>query len=324
MTHRMLVPLAVPLLMIAPTVGAWTARPSAQGATVQVTLLGTGNPRPNMERFGAAILVEAGPRRILIDAGRGATQRLWDIGQRAALTGIDAVFFTHLHSDHIVGLPDLWLTSGVFGRNTPLEVFGPPGTAEMTGHLEKAYEWDITTRANDEGFPVPARTLPGKNVRPGVVYDRDGVRVTAFAVDHGPPTPAYGYRVDFQGRSVAFSGDAKYYEPLAEHAKGVDVLVHEVVSPEVEARRAQTPDPEGIKRIIEHHATPEQAGQIFSKVKPRLAVYSHIVPSPTTAEDLVGPTRKTYGGPLAVGYDLMTIVIGDTVDVFPRRLMADK
>jgi ribonuclease Z len=296
----------------------------AQTPTLQVTLLGTGNPRPNMERFGPSILVEAGARRILIDAGRGATQRLWDLGQRALLTSIDAVFLTHLHSDHVVGLPDLWLTSGVFGRNTELQLIGPPGTAEMGGHLVQAFAWDITTRASDEGFHVAARTLAARNVQPGVVYDRDDLKVTAFAVDHGPPKPAYGYRVDYRGRSVAFSGDVKFYPPLAEHAKGVDVLVHEVVSPEVEMRRAQTPDPEGIKRIIDHHATPEQAGQIFSLVKPRLAVYSHIVPSPTTANDLIGPTRKTYGGPLAVGYDLMTIVIGDTVDVFPRPVMADK
>lgn len=317
-------PVAV-LALAAGTAAAVLPMPvGAQTPTLQVTLLGTGNPRPNMERFGASILVEAGGRRILIDAGRGATQRLWDIGQRALLTSIDAIFLTHLHSDHVVGLPDVWLTSGVFGRNTELQLIGPPGTAEMGGHLVQAFAWDITTRANDEGFHVAARTLAGKNVQPGVVYERDGLKVTAFVVDHGPPKPAYGYRVDFRGRSVAFSGDAKFYPPLAEHAKGVDVLVHEVVSPEVEMRRAQTPDPEGIKRIIDHHATPEQAGQIFSLVKPRLAVYSHIVPSPTTPPDLIGPTRKTYAGPLAVGYDLMTIVIGDTVDVFPRPVMADK
>jgi len=322
MRGRRLLPLAAiaAIVGIGPGVGA----PHAQAPVLQVTLLGTGNPRPSMERFGAATLVEAGPRRILIDAGRGVAQRLWEIGQRSALIGIDAVFFTHLHSDHVVGLPDLWLTSGVFGRSTPLEIVGPPGTADMAGNLNKAFAWDITTRAGDEGFPVPARTLPARDVQPGVVYERDGLRVTAFVVDHGPPTPAYGYRVDYQGRSVAFSGDVKYFEPLAEHAKGVDVLVHEVVSPEVETRRAQTPDPEGVKRIIDHHTTPEQAGRIFAMVKPRLAVYSHIVPTPTTPEDLIGPTRTTYGGPLAVGYDLMTIVVGDTVDVFPRRVLSDK
>jgi ribonuclease Z len=92
----------------------------------------------------------------------------------------------------------------------------------------------------------------------------------------------------------------------------------------VELKRAQVQGAHAIERVIAHHASPEQVGRLFTAAKPRLAVYSHIVPSPTTAEDLIGPTRKTYAGPLAVGYDLMTIVIGDTVDVFPRRTMADK
>lgn len=309
--------------------GALVAAPAAPAAqprgTLQVTLLGTGNPRPNMERFGPSILVEAGPRRIVIDAGRGSAQRLFEIGAREALVGVDALFLTHLHSDHVVGLPDLWLTSWVFGRTKALEVLGPPGTAEMSGHLQQAFQWDVDTRSKDEGFVVEGARLAARNVQPGVVFERDGLTVTAFAVDHGGViAPAYGYRVDYQGRSVAFSGDTRFFEPLVEHAKGVDVLVHEVISPEVEERRAQVQGPRAIERVIAHHASPEQVGTIFSRVKPRLGVYSHIVPSPTTAEDLVGPTRRTYDGPLAVGYDLMTIVIGDTVDVHPRKTLSDK
>ncbi len=305
---------------------AWAATPDAQeAARLQVTLLGTGNPRPSMERFGPSILVEAGGRRLLIDAGRGAAQRLFEIGARDTLTGVDAVFLTHLHSDHLVGLPDVWLTSWVFGRAKALEVVGPPGTAEMSRHLEQAFQWDVKVRSTNEGFPLEGVRLAARDAQPGVVFEQDGVRVTAFAVDHGGTlTPAYGYRVDYQGRSVVFSGDTRYFEPLAEHARGVDVLVHEVISPEVEMRRAQVQGAHAIERIISHHASPEQVGTLFTRVKPRLGVYSHIVPSPTTAEDLIAPTRKTYTGPLAVGYDLMTIVIGETVEVFPRPTLADK
>jgi ribonuclease Z len=294
-------------------------------ATLQVTLLGTGNPRPNLERFGPSILVEAGPRRVLIDAGRGAAQRLFEIGQRDLLTGVDTVFLTHLHSDHVVGLPDVWLTSWVFGRTKALVVVGPKGTAAMGHHLQEAFKWDLETRAKDEGYAASGAPLKARDVAPGVAYDADGLKVTAFDVDHGGViTPAYGYRVDYRGRSVVFSGDTRYFEPLGKIAAGVDVFVHEVVSPEVELKRAQVQGAHAIERVIAHHASPEQVGRLFTAARPRLAVYSHIVPSPTTAEDLIGPTRKTYGGPLAVGYDLMTIVIGDTVDVFPRRTMADK
>jgi len=296
-----------------------------QAGTLQVTLLGTGNPRPNLDRFGPSILVEAGPQKILVDAGRGSTQRLFQIAARDTLSTLDALFLTHLHSDHTVGLPDLWLTSWVFGRSKALAVIGPPGTAEMSGHLEQAYQWDIAMRSKDEGFPLEGVRLAARDVQPGLAYDRDGLRVTAFAVEHGGViTPAYGYRVDYQGRSVVFSGDTKYFEPIVDHARGADVLVHEVIDPEVEARRAQVQGPRAIERVISHHTSPEQAGTIFSRVRPRLAVYSHIVPSPTTAEDLIGQTRRTYSGPLAVGYDLMTIVIGETIEVFPRRTLSDK
>lgn len=303
------------------------AAPTAQQApgTLQVTLLGTGNPRPTMDRFGPSILVEAGAHRIVIDAGRGSAQRLFEIGARDALVGVETLLLTHLHSDHVVGLPDLWLTSWVFGRAKALEVIGPPGTVEMTGHLQQAFQWDVDRRSKDEGFPLEGARLSARDVPPGAVFDRDGLRVTAFAVEHGGvTTPAYGYRVDYQGRSVAFSGDTIYFEPIVEHAKGVDVIVHEVISPEVEMRRAQIQGAHAIERVMSHHTTPEQAGTLFSRIKPRLAVYTHIVPSPATAEDLIGPTRRTYSGPLAAGYDLMTIVIGDTVEVYPRKTLSDK
>ena len=135
---------------------------------LQITLLGTGNPRPSLERFGPSILVEAGGQRLLIDAGRGAAQRLFQIGQRDALTGLDAVLLTHLHSDHTVGIPDVWLTPWIFGRARALPLLGPAGTADMARHLTQAYAWDIATRQKDEGFPADGVRLDGRDGTPGV------------------------------------------------------------------------------------------------------------------------------------------------------------
>lgn len=310
------------LAVVAIALGAVTGAQPA--ATLQVTLLGTGNPRPNLERFGPSILVEAGGQRLLVDAGRGATQRLFEIGQRASLIGVDAVLLTHLHSDHTVGLPDLWLTGWLFGRARPLPLVGPAGTSAMAQHLAQAYAWDIAARSKDERLPPEGVRFEARDITPGPAWERGGLRVTAFAVDHGEvAAPAVGYRVDFGGRSVVLSGDMRYDERLVDAARGADVVVLEVMSPEVEARRGQV-DPAAMASVLRRHVSPDQAGALFAKIKPRLAVYSHIVPSPTTAEDLIAPTRKTYGGPLAVGYDLMTIVVGDTVDVHPRRTMSDK
>jgi len=290
---------------------------------IRVTLLGTGNPRPSMARFGPSILVETGTSpatRILVDAGRGATQRLFAIGGSDLLSGIDVVLLTHLHSDHVVGLPDLWLTGWLFGRAKPFSLRGPEGTAALMANLERAFEFDVRTRRDlDERLPGAGAAVDAKDILPETVVEISGVKVTAFAVDHGPVKPAYGYRIDTAGRSVVLSGDTRYSANLVAHAKGCDVLVHEVIVPSVEMRRSAVADATTIRRIIEHHTTPEDAGRIFADVKPRLAVYSHIVPSPATEADLVAPTRRTYSGPLAVGYDLMSISIGETVTVEKRE-----
>ncbi|MCM3877931.1 MAG: MBL fold metallo-hydrolase [Thermoanaerobaculia bacterium] len=294
------------------------ADPLKPAPPLRITLLGTGNPRPTPERSGPAILVEASttpPTRILVDAGRGATERLFTIGKRDLLSSIDLVLLTHLHSDHVVGLPDLWLTGWLFGRSKPLVLRGPEGTASLMSHLEQAYGFDVKARRDvDERLPGAGADTDARDIPPETVFGVNGVKVTAFAVDHGPVKPAYGYRIDYAGKSVVFSGDTRYSENLIAHAKGCDVLVHEVVAVDVERRLSQM-SPAATQRVIDHHTTPEDAGRVFATAKPKLAVYSHIVPSPTSARDLEGPTRKTYAGPLLVGEDLMVIEVGEKVDV---------
>jgi ribonuclease Z len=291
---------------------------SQSDPAIVITLLGTGNPRPTLDRFGPSTLIEAGAERLLIDAGRGAPIRLFEIGAAPMLSGLTAVLLTHLHSDHVVGLPDVWLTGWMFGRRTPLEVIGPAGTVDLGNGLVRAYAFDVRMRRDvDERLPAAGAELRPRDVVPGVVLERGGVKVTASPVDHGPVVPSFGYRVDHAGRSVVVSGDTRYIESLITAARGADVIVHEVVSPDVERRRAQV-SPKTIEGIIARHTPPEDAGRIFAAVKPRLAVYSHIVPSPATAEDLVGPTRRAWDGPLEVGYDLMQISVGARVVVTRR------
>jgi len=281
-----------------------------RGQTIKVTLLGTGAPAPVMDRFGPSILIEAGDQKLIFDVGRGALQRLAQI--KVKQREIQGVFLTHLHSDHVVGFPDLWLTGWVNGgRDTPLLVWGPKGTVKMMSHLEQAFEYDIKIRLYDDR-PLPEGVvIESKDITEGVVYEKNGVKVTAFDVDHKPIKPAFGYRIDYAGRSVVLSGDTRYSENLIKYAAGVDLLIHEAVAPEV-LKRIRNND-ERAKTIIEHHTTPEQAGGIFSKTKPKLAVYSHIVPPSATEQDLIPPTRKTYSGALELGEDLMVIEVGEKV-----------
>ena len=291
--------------------------------TLNVTLLGTGDPIPRLDRFGPATLVEAGPHRLLFDAGRGAAQRLGQLG--IPLGDIDVVFITHFHHDHLNGFSDLWLTGWLpnpFGRRSiPLRVVGPSGTASIMEGLRQAYDPNIQIRIVDEQLPPAGAEFDVSEFSDdGTVYDQNGLVVRAFAVDHGQYIkPSYGYRIEYEGRSVAISGDTRFDENLIEAARGVDVLIHEVVA----AREELVEFDERMQLIIDHHTTPEEAGIVFDRVHPKLAVYTHYVllsapNSPeVTIDEVLERTRTSYAGPLVAGEDLMRFEIGDTVEVLP-------
>lgn len=278
----------------------------------RVTLLGTGAPPPLLDRFGPSTLVEVGSEKFIFDAGRGAMQRLHQVG--IPFADITGMFLTHHHSDHVVGFPDLWLTGWIgrpWGkRKLPLPVWGPEGTKQMMEHLSKAFAVDIRVRSHN--YPPDGVTLVAEEFTEGVILSKDGVKVAAFEVDHfAEQLPAFGYRIDYRGRSAVLSGDTTFNENLIRHSEGADLIVHEVTA----ASGSAAERPEQLKRIASNHTTPEQAGEVFSRVKPKLAVYNHLLLfGDATAEDLVPATRKNYSGPLIVGEDLLRIEIGENVE----------
>ncbi len=286
----------------------------AQQHDFKVTLLGTGSPPPVLKRFGPAVLVQAGRETLLIDCGRGCTQRLFQ--SNVKLGGVDALFITHLHSDHVVGIPDLWLTGWLdspFGSRTqPMRVVGPAGTKAMMENMQKTFQWDIDTRVADQNLSRAAAGINATDMSAGVVYERNGVTVSAIEVDHGDLIkPAFGFRVDYDGRSVVVSGDTRFSENLIKHASGVDLLVHQVAMAKDELLARS----ERVRTILAHHTKPHEAGSVFARVKPKLAVYYHFVlqgdasvPAPGE-KDVEDATRTTYGGPLVLGEDLMAFAI---------------
>jgi ribonuclease Z len=289
----------------------------------KVTLLGTGVPTPRPERFGPSTLVEAGERKLLIDAGRGATIRLYQLG--VPLGRIDALLLTHYHSDHTCGIPDLWLTGWLgsyYARRTkPFRVIGPVGARMLMSNLEKAYGADIKIRIEDERLPLEGvATVVEEFHQDGIVYDKNGIKVIAFEVDHGDAIkPAYGYRIEYNGRVAVISGDTRYNANVIKHGTGADLLVHEVA-----AARPELMAEAYIQRIIAHHTTPREAGLVFRQTRPKLAVYTHIVMLgsekvlASEIDEIVNETRQTYDGPLQVGEDLMSFEIGENITV--RRL----
>ncbi len=288
-----------------------------------VTLLGTGTPPPLMARFGPSTLVEVGGRMFLFDAGRGATQRMWQL--RKPFGKLDALILTHLHSDHVVGVPDIWLTGwlrGPYGRrDEPLLVMGPEGTENLMDNLQEAYAWDVDTRVEDQGMSRSAAGIAATNIGAGVVYEQDGITITAFNNNHGELIdPSLGYRIDYDGRSVVISGDTKRVASLSELSRGVDLLVHSIG-----AARQDLLDSAPIwQRIMDHHIEPENAGRVFAETRPKMAVFTHVVAltngqiPPVGADEIMARMRTTYDGPVTMGQDLMRISIAaDGVTVTP-------
>ncbi len=283
---------------------------------IVVTMLGTSAPAVSTVRFGPSTLVQAGGLNLLFDAGRGAATRLTQLG--VSLGNIEGVFITHFHSDHLNGFADLWMTGYLGphgGRSTPLNVYGPPGIMEITDGLLAAYLADRAIRGSG-GLVVNEGTLieTHEYSADGVVFENEGVRVTAFEVNHGELIkPAYGYRVDYAGRSVVISGDTKYNQNVIDYGRGVDLLIHEVDI---------TTDP-AHQNIRNNHTSPEEAGQIFTETAPKMAAYTHILRlggpeyPPPGLDELAARTRETYDGPLTIGEDLLRFHIGDQVTVIP-------
>jgi len=242
----------------------------------RVTLLGTGVPIPSPDRFGPSTLIEAGDQKFLIDAGRGATIRLYQL--KLPIGRIDVQLLTHYHSDHTSGIPDVWLTGWLesyFGtRKTPYRVIGPTGARELIENLERAYACDTKIRVADEKLPLSGiATDVTEFDRDGPVYEKNGVKVIAFEVDHGDAIkPCYGYRFEYGGRVAVFSSDTRYSHNVTKYGAGADLLVHEVASARPELMREAY-----VQRIIGHHTTPRVAGLVFAQTKPKLAIYTHIV-----------------------------------------------
>ena len=180
------------------------------------------------------------------------------------------------------------------------------GISSMLENTQRAYEWDLENRRL-VGVPMQGTEIVSSEIRPGVFFDKDGLKLTAFEVEHMPINVNTGerikmagqtlcYRVDYKARSVVFSGDTRPSEELILHAQNVDVLIHET----------QVPSAGNSKEAIlanvslSVHTTPEQASEIFNQTLPRMAVYSHIIPPNTTKEQLVKETRPIYKGPASM------------------------
>ena len=300
---------------------------------LHVFVCGSGSPIPDPDRAGPCLGVVAGSRVMVFDAGSGGPRRLSRMG--FPVGRIERVYLTHLHSDHLDSLGEVMLQAWVGGsRKQPLPIAGPEGIGEVVGGFNAAYRIDSTYRtahhgaavADPAGFGgvaevIPAPTGPGNTA---VVLDEGDLRITVIAVDHKPVSPAFGFRVDYKGRSVVISGDTTYSADLVAASKGVDVMLHEALKPEMVAEMRDAAAAKGVNNIakvmgdiLDYHASPEDAARAAKDAGAKSLVLYHIVPPLPSAmlnAAFLGDAPGIFSGPIKVAEDglLISLPAGGT------------
>jgi len=296
-------------------------------------LAGTGAPFPDINRVGPCIVVAAGKHLYIVDCGDGAARNISLMGFQ--IGKVDAILLTHFHSDHIAGLGEMMLQRWANGSNaSPVNVIGPEGVEEVVKGFNDAYKLDAKYRVAHHGAATVPPSGAGGVAKPfnlsagddasTVVADEDGVRITAFKVNHAPVYPAVGYRIDYKGRSLVISGDTEPCDSLKKQSKGVDVLLHEALQDSmlklINEQAALAPSPSAAKitaDIPSYHASPEDAAIIASEAGVKHLVLYHILPPlpPLLTGMFLGDSAKYYRGPITVGCDGMVISLPANSDI---------
>ena len=315
---------AISLAFMTRQVAAMTAAADPLAALpdgLHVGLCGAGSPFPDEKRSGPCTAVVAGRRLFIFDSGSGAGRNIARMRLNAGQ--IEALFFTHYHSDHIDGLGELMLQRWIQRTSAqPLPIYGPVGLEQVLQGFNDAYKLDQGYRtahhgaavAPPEGFGGTPRSfeLPTDSGRKVLIGEPD-LEIVAFAVDHGPIHPAVGYRIRYKDRTLVISGDTSKNAAVARESKGVDLLLHEALSPQLLGLLEQGFAQAGrqnlakiMRDVLNYHTTPEEAAEIAQAAGVRALVLNHIVPplqAPSLSPVFLQRAGQIYGGPLRIGAD---------------------
>lgn len=283
--------------------------------SIKITLLGTAGPEYFADRSGTSTLVEVNGHLFLFDAGNSIPKNIYRYNIK--INDIRDVFLTHLHSDHIAGLADFWMTPWFLnGRDHGLDVWGPEGTKKMISGMFEMYDHDIENRGKGV-LDKHSLAISTHTIQEGIVYNKHGVKITAFSVEHGDGNPAFGYKIENNIHAIVISGDTTYSDNLIKFAKGCDLIIQNVI---VFSENKIRHNPKLQSEVLRKLTSPEQAAKMFSLIHPKIAVYSHIGKGDIQNEKLVDILKnKThaagYVGPLVVGEDGMVIEVDKKIKI---------
>ena len=253
---------------------------------LEVMVCGSSSPLPDPNRAQACIMVRAGNQMFLVDSGSGANTVLQANGAPYRL--LRGLLLTHFHSDHISGIGDMNLSSWVAGRPEPMQVIGPEGVEKVVAGYNMAFELDRGYRTLHHGedlMPSALGVIEARTIEPGVIHNEDGLKITAFEVDHAPIKPAFGYRFDYEGRSVVVSGDTIVTEGLEQAATDVDLLLTDALSHKLIHSLAKVAASAGAKNraqilrdVLDYHADTRNLDGLAQRSNIRQIALYHLVP----------------------------------------------
>jgi ribonuclease BN (tRNA processing enzyme) len=278
----------------------------------RLVLLGTrGGPRiTDYKPSPAANLIVWNNVPYVIDTGYGVTFKL--VETKFPLPALRYTFITHHHSDHNAEFGLLVYNAWATGLQTPVDAYGPAGMTRLAQGFWDAYKFDIETRMADEGRPDLRKLVNVHEYTQGPVMAAGDVTVTALRNVHPPITESFALKFEFPGKTIVFSGDTAYFPPLAEFAKGADILVHEVMfGPALEDLVRRNPNAATLMAHLKaSHTLTDDVGRIASQAGVKKLVLSHLVPADApgmTEQKWAAAVRPTFQGELVVARDLMEI-----------------
>lgn len=270
-----------------------------------LTLLGTGCPQVDPARMGPASLVRSAGRTLLFDCGSGVTQRMAQAGTGGR--DLDALFLTHLHSDHVMDFHQLVVSAWHQGRDRPQRVFGPPGTIAFVERSFALWRDELDRRVAHEKRPsVEALDVKVVEYAEGQPLRGGGLTVTPVRVNHDPFPECFGFVVEDGARRLVLSGDTIVWPPLIEAARGADCLLHEVFI------RREMPVVDGVRTaecrdaVASYHTLSTEVGRVAAEAGVGCLILNHFVPTRFDRAALVAEIRAEWGGPLLLGEDLMS------------------